>query len=279
MNDLVIGAGYNLTWEQCRVWVNSLNTSGFEGEKILVYFGENHPLFDELNKRGVKVAVFPHLTSAHNVCVSRFGAYHALLASAKQKFNWVIATDVTDVVFQKNPSDFLAERIAASENHVASSENLKYNQEPWGKNNLTLSFGEDQYKFLQNSTIYNAGVIAARHDRMMDISNIIYQLSITRLQHVFGGGGPDQAAYNVLLSMETLNQGTAYLSHDYAWACQCGTTLDPSKPDYAKIGIDPIPTSDGEHIVNSRNNVYTIVHQYNRVPSMKEYFERKYNGN
>ncbi len=275
MKNLVIGAGYNLTWDQCRVWVNSLNQSGFTGDKILTYFGNNPPLFEKLRENGVMVAVFPHLTSAHNVCVTRFGAYHALLTTKKKKYDWVIATDVTDVVFQTNPEDFLDSSI--HENHIASSENLRYNQEAWGKNNLILSFGEDQYKLLENNTIYNAGVIAAHHDRLADISNLIFQLSVTRLQHVFGGGGPDQAAYNVLLSMDTFNEKTGYFTHDTAWACQCGTTLDPSKPDYAKNGIEAVPTFNGEYVVNSRGAPYTIVHQYNRVPELKEYFERNYN--
>lgn len=275
MKNLVIGAGYNLTWDQCKVWVNSLNRSGFTGDKILVYFGSNLPLFEKLKENGIVVAAFPSLTAAHNVCVMRFGAYHALLKSCKQEYNWVIATDVTDVVFQFNPEEMLHD--LDYENHIASSENLKYSQEVWGKNNLMLSFGEDQYKYLENSTIYNAGVIAAQHRRMMDISNLIYQLSVTRLQHVFGGGGPDQAAYNFILNMDTINDNTGYFSHDSAWACQCGTTMVPNRPEYTQNGICPPPQFNGENVVTSRGAPYFIVHQYNRVPELKEYFERKYN--
>lgn len=279
MNNLVIGAVYNLTWDQCRVWVNSLNESGYTGDKLLVSFGNNPPLFEKLRENGVMVAPFESLTAAHNVCVSRFAAYHAILTTAKKKYDWVIATDVTDVVFQKNPIDFIKEMCDNGENHIASSENLKYNQEVWGKNNLILSFGEDQFAYMYFDTIYNAGVIAATHDRMVDICNITFQLSMARLQHVFGGGGPDQAAYNVMLKASSFNEHTFFANHDTAWACQCGTTIDPSKPEYAKIGIDPVPLFNGVEVVNSRNSPYHIVHQYNRVPYLKEHFERKYNGN
>lgn len=276
MTNLIMGAGYNLTWEQCRVWAVSLKECGFKGDKILVYFGNNPLLFEKLREHDITVAVFPSLTSAHNVCVTRFGAYHALLVNSPNKYNWVITTDVTDVVFQKNPMEFInAEGIFT--NHIASSENLKYNQEAWGKNNLMLSFGEDQYKLLHDSTIYNAGVIAARQERMIDVSNLIYQLCVTRLQHVFGGGGPDQAAYNILLNTLTLNENTAYLDHDMSWACQCGTTMDPARPKYHDIGRDKPPIFNGEYVVNSRDEPYIIVHQYNRVPQLKEYYERKYN--
>lgn len=276
MTDLVIGAGYNLTWDQCRVWAKSLVDSGFDGDKILVYFGNNPALFEKLKEHGFKVAIFPSLTAAHNVCVTRFGAYHALLLNSPNKYNWVIATDVTDVVFQDNPMNFIQIEEEFGVNHLASSENLRYNQEAWGKNNLILSFGEDQYKILHDSTIYNAGVIAAKQDRMIDICNLVFQLSFTRLQHVFGGGGPDQAAYNLLLNTLTMNEHTAYLEHDVAWACQCGTTMDPARPQYHDIGKDKPPTFNGEYVINSRGAPYTIVHQYNRVPQLKEYYERKY---
>lgn len=277
MKNLVIGAGYNLTWEQCRVWALSLNESGFTGDKILVYFGNNSALFEKLNEHGFKVAVFPSLTAAHNVCVTRFGAYHALLANSPNQYNWVIATDVTDVVFQNDPINFLNGDGMGHVEHVASSENLKYNQEAWGKNNLMLSFGEDQYKLIHDSTIYNAGVIAAKQERMIDICNLVFQLSFVRLQHVWGGGGPDQAAYNVLLNTPTFNEHTDYMEHDMPWACQCGTTMDPARPQYHNIGKDKPPTFNGEYVVNSKQTPYHIVHQYNRVPELKEYYERKYN--
>lgn len=277
MNNLVIGSAFDLSWEQCRVWVNSLNASGFTGDKILVYFGTNLPLFEKLRQHGILIAAFPSLSLAHNVCVTRFGAYNAILRAEKRRnYDWVIATDVTDVVFQKNPDDYFS-RVSNNTDLVASSENLVYKDEPWGKNNLILSFGEEQFLAMANNTIYNAGVIAARHAKMADISQLIYQLSVARTQHVFGGGGPDQAAYNFILSLPTMNENTRVSYHDEGWACQCGTNLDPSKPHYNGFHLNPIPTFDGENVINSTKEPYFIVHQYNRVPELKEYYERKYN--
>jgi hypothetical protein len=276
MNDLVIGSGYNLSWEQCRVWVNSLNQSGFEGDKIFVYFGQNQELFDKMNENGFAVATFPSLTAAHNICVVRFAAYAAILNAPNAKiYDWVIATDVTDVVFQKNPMDYINN--LKKVDHLASDENLMYKDEPWGKNNLTLSFGSDQYERQKQHIIRNAGVIAAHHQRMADISNLIFIMSQGRPQHVYGGGGPDQAAYNIIMGMLSLNRNTEYGHHDNAWACQCGTTMDKNKPDLIKMNVGPLPKFNGEYVVNSVEEPYHIVHQYNRVPELKEYFERKYN--
>lgn len=279
MTNLVIGSGYNLNWNQIAVWAKSLRASGYKDDAILVYFGHNSPLFQLLYDYDISVALFPDLNLAHNVCVDRFAAYHALLDSAPNKYDWVLATDVTDVVFQKDPMLHLAE-VEKWQNGVvfyASSENLTYEHEPWGKNNLILSFGDEAYTHMMGRTIYNAGVIAAKHSRMTDISNLIWNMCVGRPQHVFGGGGPDQAAYNVLLNATTFHTYSAYAAHDNGWACQCGTTLDPNKPYYKDHMIDPLPSFDGKNVITSTGNSYHIVHQYNRVPELKEHFERIYN--
>lgn len=279
MTNLVIGSGYNLNWNQIAVWAKSLRASGYKDDAILVYFGHNSPLFQLLYDYDISVALFPDLNLAHNVCVDRFAAYHALLASAPNKYDWVLATDVTDVVFQKDPMLHLAE-VEQWQNGVvfyASSENLTYEHEPWGQNNLILSFGGETYSHMMGRTIYNAGVIAAKHSRMTDISNLIWNMCVGRPQHVFGGGGPDQAAYNVLLNATTFHTYSAYATHDNGWVCQCGTTLDPNKPYYKDHMIDPVPSFDGTNVVTSTGEPYHIVHQYNRVPALKEHFERKYN--
>lgn len=283
MTDLVLGSAFNLNWNQVALWAKSLRASGYSDDAILVYFGTPpQDLVDELGKLKIQVALFSDLPVHVNVCVCRFAAYNALLSykQVPKHYNWVIATDVTDVVFQANPSlhlENLNETYEPSMNHVASSENLIYKNEYWGKNNLTLSFGEEEYLALENKTIYNAGVIAAKHDRMADISRLIWQMCNNRPQHIFGGGGPDQAAYNIILNMVSINTKTHYAAHDEEWACQCGTNLDPSKPFYKEHLIETPPFFNGTFVVNSDNIPYNIVHQYNRVPELKEYFERKYN--
>lgn len=283
MKNLVIGSAHSLTWEQCRVWAKSLRASGYTGDAFLVYFGDVPPdLQQNLSPLNITIVPFVSLQQTQNVCVARFAAYNAVLHHSPLKYDWVTATDVTDVVFQKNPDDFinnLDKHPIGGLNyiHIASSENLTYEQEAWGKNNLILSFGHDHYESMQNNTIFNAGVISAQQFRMEDICDLIFQMCVGRPQFTPGGGGPDQAAYNVLLGKPSLNYRTFYTYHDNDWACQCGTTMDPNKPQYQAMSDGPLPKFNGDAVVNSKGDIYHIVHQYNRVPELKEYFERKYN--
>lgn len=278
MSNLVIGSGYNLNWNQIAVWAKSLRASGYTDDAILVYFGNpTEDVKTELAKLNISIAYFADLPLNQNICVIRFGAYARLLMTAPKQYDWVLATDISDVVFQKNPMDFLSKTSFNNIDHVASSENLVYGNEPWGQQNLVLSFGNELYEFMMHNTIFNAGVIAARHNRMSDLSELIWQTCQGRQQHVFGGGGPDQAAYNFLLNLPTINRKTHLGLHDEPWACQCGTNLDPRKTDLIQHLQEPAPKFDGENVVTSSGIQYHIVHQYNRVPELKEYFERKYN--
>ena len=36
MRDLIVGCSTNYSWEQLKYWVNSINKSGFQGEKVLI---------------------------------------------------------------------------------------------------------------------------------------------------------------------------------------------------------------------------------------------------
>jgi hypothetical protein len=61
------------------------------------------------------------------------------------------------------------------------------------------------------------------------------------------------------------------------WACQLGTTADPSKIDsFRPFLLEPSPKLESDKVVTSEGIEYTIVHQYDRVPEWKKVIEAKY---
>jgi hypothetical protein len=98
-------------------------------------------------------------------------------------------------------------------------------------------------------------------------------LAINNVQHPT----PDQAGVNVMLSIEPYKSITKFNDHDTNWACECGTTVDPSKINsFRPFLLSPEPIFDGEYAYTSKGEKYVMVHQYNRVPEWKEKIERKY---
>jgi hypothetical protein len=98
-------------------------------------------------------------------------------------------------------------------------------------------------------------------------------------QHVPGGGGPDQAALNLFLSNPAFAGHVEVATHVQTWAAQLGTTMDPTKiQGFEKFLLEPAPKFDSEQdaVVNYQGDPFTIVHQWDRVPEVREMVERKY---
>jgi hypothetical protein len=275
MKDVIIGAVYNLSWDQCKNWVNSINRSGFDGHKVVCMFGSNNDLVDRFIENKFEVYEFRDLMSEEHICAARFSVYNLILDSIESPIRNVIATDVTDVIFQKNPSAYLDRFEFEGEVIITSSENIKYKDEGWGAHNMNISFGIPAFERMKESTIINAGVMAGSYRIMRDLFFAVSAMCTNRNQHIAGGGGPDQAAYNLLMSLYPFQQHQRFIRHDEGWACQVGTVADPRK-DYSAVNIDPAPTLDGNVIKTSTGVDYFIVHQYNRNPLFTQVINEKF---
>jgi hypothetical protein len=68
-----------------------------------------------------------------------------------------------------------------------------------------------------------------------------------------------------------------YLRSEDGWAAQLGTTVDPSKIDnFGPLLLEPSPKLEGGKVVTSTGTPFTIVHQYDRVPTWRHVVEAKY---
>lgn len=276
--DAVIGfiTGYN--FDKLKPWVYSLIDSGFAGDKYMVCYDIAENVHKQLQTLGF-TTVNIKKEEPFNIVVHRFYHLWWLLTNIKDKYRYVITTDVADVIFQTNPSEWLRDYVdlVGDLNLVGSSEGLKYSDEPWGRDNMRLSFGENLYNRMQYRRIFNAGVIAGKHEYVRDLALNVFLSCQGSPLHVPGGGGPDQAAYNLILSMEPWWENLLVADHYDGWACQCGTTVDPNKIDSFRPNLlEGEPVWDGEYALTPYGKKYAIVHQYNRVPAWKEVIEKRY---
>jgi hypothetical protein len=288
--DLVIGAITGYKWDQIKYWVNSLDRSGFAGVKAVIAYNIDYDTLEELQKRNYAILAFTKDDTNRRVTypnkdfaivVDRFLHYYLMLDNAdnREKIRYVVATDVRDVIFQANPSLFLNTMELRAIQLLMSSEGIAYQHEPWGANNLLQSFGPIMYDRHKENTIINCGVLAGRFDTFMGLAKSVYLLSHGTVQHVPGGGGPDQAALNLLLSTPIYDHVTEIATHTQLWAAQLGTMMDPNKiTAYKPYLTEPTPVYNPktEWVENATGTPYTIVHQWDRVPEVKEMVERFY---
>lgn len=295
IKDLIIGNATNYTWNDLKYWVNSIKKSRFDGDVVLTGTNMTKDTIDKLTEMGVELSLYgtqkdngdvvsPTNNAPH---VERFFYLWNALNTTKTQYRYVITTDTRDVVFQQNPTDWLVDNLYMY-NLVASSEGMRYKNEPWGNQNLMETFGPFFHNLLKDKHIYNVGVIAGEFLTVKGLMLHIFQMSINRPIPIV-----DQAVYNFIIDNPPFSTETFLTNNSDAWAIQLGTTLEAVKAGSGDLGLnfgaDPTkqmlyqmnyednqPKFDSGVVKTHDGKPFAIVHQYDRIPSLKAEIERIY---
>lgn len=292
--DAVVGCISEYDYHKIEPWVVSLERSGFSGDKIMVCYNIRKETANKLIERGWHVYGFSTDSVGNYVCnvpsyrvvVERFHSLYQLsrLLKWKEKYRFIITTDVKDVVFQRNVSDFLEENYARDGKKInVGSECIRFRDEPWGDENMKNSYPA-AYERMKDETIYNCGTISGTADVMEDLFLNIYLLCLGSPVH-----NPDQAAINILLSTNPWKQITRFNTMQSGYAVQLGTVNDPQKIAQFKSKLTeqklPTMTLDGLVLLEREDDeqsdlqgeiVPCIIHQYDRNPHWKQVIENRY---
>ena len=281
-NDMIIGCYTDYNWDRIKFWANSIDASGFTGSKVMIVFNSDKDTVKALLDRNFMVIGFKQDEtrfftdpSPFMVHVERFFHIWHTLQNVVEKPRYVITTDVRDVVFQTNPSEWLEDNLGSHNpgcDMVASSESIRFIDEPWNNHNLYDTFGGYFHEVLKNREVYNVGVLAGKWDTIKDLSMMIFQMSLNRPIPI-----TDQSVYNFLLAQKQFSEKTFFPQSQYAWAAQLGTTMDPTKiAEFRSKLLDEEPIVKEDGVYNSNGRKYCIVHQYDRVPGLREQIEQRY---
>jgi hypothetical protein len=205
--------------------------------------------------------------------VLRFLSIYDYLHKNWQKYDYVITTDVKDVYFQTNP--FLIFKNPYYQDNslklVIASEGLTYKNEPWGNENLYQTYGQYVYEEFKNNEIFNVGTFGGHSEYVKDMVFNIFTNATNRPIPIC-----DQAVFNVLINTVPYKDIVFY-THD--WACELGTVMDPSKIEKFRPNLlfsEPIWQDGLVKIPPLAGRIFPIVHQYDRVPEIKKFVEKKF---
>lgn len=284
--DAIIGSITNYNVIQLKPYVNSLLRSGFNGDKYMICYDVSYDVVNYLKENGFIVHTFESNEEKKNyfynkppnyvIVVERFLHMYSFLSQLPENitstYRYLISTDVGDVVFQSNPSEWLSNNINDFK-IIAASESVIYKNEIyWGANNLLNSFGQEIYDKIKDNLIFNAGSLCGEFNILKNMFLEIYNMC-----QEYKTPNPDQAAYNVLLSLESYKSITKFSISKEGWAAQLGTTMVER---FNELLFDknekPIFNKEIGLLCTSENIPYVIVHQYNRVPELIEFYTKKY---
>jgi len=281
IKDLIVGAADNYSWDKIHNWIVSIEKSGFEGDVVLLVYRMDdmtvrqclqHPKMtmvqcstDSWAKPIVHNAKGRD-TQSHQM---RFFHLWQFLKEHKMSYRYVIVTDVRDVVFQSNPSQWF-NQFAVRPDMIAPSEGIEYQDEAWGKENILNGFGPYVYEDMKTRRICNVGTIAIRGEIAGHVAMNLYLLGENRYIP------NDQSGFNWFIYHQmTVSPETVMIAtEEFAWACEVGTMADPHKQHLWPLLKEAQPMQKADGIYNSVGEKFVMVHQYDRNPEYNEYFNK-----
>jgi hypothetical protein len=297
--DLIIAFSSNYTWNDIQYWVNSLKKTGYAGEIHIVSDNMNKETIEKLASKNIKISLYGKKNDAGDFVAEQsiaphvnrfFYIWNVLNTLKEEEYRYVVTTDIRDVIFQSDPM-VLLEDFLVMFSLVASSEGLRYKDEPWGNKNLQDAFGPFYHNLLKDKLIYNVGVIGGDFQTVRGLLSLIFQLSINRPIQIV-----DQAVYNYILNTEPFVYDTFFTNNSYKWAVQLGTTLQAVQAGSGDLGqaflasqenrdayfkaYDDLPVwIDNGEVYSVNKAKYAIVHQWDRVPELAEKIKQLYGDN
>ena len=278
MKDLLIGAADNYTWDQLRPWALSIKETGFEGDVVLLAYRISSEAIVECEKAGIVVlkATLDDFarpidhgkmglsTQAHQL--RNFHMWQYLMGAAEpDEYRYVIVSDTRDIYFQRNPSLWLDLHFPFGKKIMLPSEGIMLDKEDWNANMIKQAFGPFVWEWIMKFRVAcNSGSFVGERYAMQNML-----LAMHLVEKHIGMSGIDQGTLNVLGATAFADQ-IEVCTMDRGWACQCGTVLDPTKSFLWDRLHEPRPHIGDIEVTNSKGDPFVIVHQWDRVPELKD---------
>ena len=251
-------------------FVGSLFRTGFRSTVVIigrpsdkaafVALKHQYPIFD------LQLAMIPADFQVRNITNLRFDLYEKWLRRGTIKTDYIMLSDVGDVMFQRNPEEFelTADLYATAEGGRADLriiKNCQYNGGWAHRLALEIVAYQGDYSCVIEKPILCAGTIIGRTGvigrLVRDLNMRIVEMLTTPLPpdgiRFVNKTGLDQILYNYVVHFGRLEGvDTQILTNDEP-------LVNTVQPERTQV------TSEGK-VVDKYGNVYYIVHQYNRLP-------------
>ncbi len=255
IHDHLFGTTFGLRADQVAPWAESCRASGFTGRVHLFTYDRDPSLVRGLGDLAASFSVelipVSDLVSPRQLNKERYQLYGQLMDRLGLRTERVITSDVRDLVFQTNPSDWLNAHLL-SYDVVTSSEGIAVGDDDWNKSCTVKAYGDSGYQAVRREPVLNGGLLAGRAGALRRLFEEIYAECYL---------APQNPSDQVILR-SVISRGGAYrvlaTDHRDSWACHCGNLKNPKR-------TDPVPIVEDGRFYTSSRELYVVVHQYDRA--------------
>ena len=175
MKKALVGCVNNVSknMSKIEVWANSFKNVS-DGVVCLVTINATKEEEKMLELSGIQVSPYSMELSD---TVNNVRLQYEINTIKKSDWDWVLVTDVFDVVFQSDPFDMM---ISDSTELVIGNEGIKHNEEPWNLDVAQKCY-PDQVDNLRDKYIYCSGVIGCNKDSMVKLLEMMDTITMSGL--------------------------------------------------------------------------------------------------
>ena len=276
--NLIIGAFDRYEWPQIAPWVLSIRQSGFAGDVVAIALNASYATLRKLTAQDCHLVVFNrddrarrvHYASPLTVQIERFLFVYLFLQSRWRDYEFVIATDMRDVVFQCDPVAWLRENLGDNK-LVVAGEGIRLKDEASTRQNFFETYGTALYRAYQEREVCNVGVLAGRSDHVMDLALNLFGASVNRQTPVAG-----RTVYNQLVHTQPYADIVRHCHPEDDWVCLAARIADPAKCGTRPLPMYRPPVLDHGVVRNASGRPYVIVHRYDRDPAWNDALLQRY---
>ncbi len=275
------------TVEDVKPWTVSLKDSGFDGKVFVLVYQPTQELVEYFKENEFHV-VGGNEEGLTHIATQRFLDYtHILNSEHCNDVDYVLHTDIRDVIFQTNPCEWFNSERKGGKYIFASAEGVNYKHEDWNGDGIQHHFGENIYRELADVETLCSGVIMAEKNVFIDLCTAMYQAAFFTKDP---GGFIDQHFYNLLIR-KSFSEVTEVVPADSPYVANLGTlaaipfnspewSTGPRTPynsyerfrkgTYLDHMLVEVPQMIGGKVCTPSGEPYCIVHQYDRYAPWKE---------
>lgn len=271
MKKLLLSTSRGYKIEQLKNWILSALKHRNDFDIGLVLLDDDREIIEYCNYKNIKIfPAFDQNVYKHNTYFfGRCNILHNILLDID--YDYVLITDLRDIVFQENPFPKLMEKIG-DKDAVFTSENITIRNEPWNANVLFQLFKQEIFNKIGDCDVINGGIMFGKPKFLAQINKLVYSLT----HSLQGEEIRDQAGlqylyhhFDIIRDRCVLATGDDYIVAHLAVAGPTEFFERWGFNNSLKSGHAIFDKSDNM-VKNPNGKIYSIAHQYTRIAEWNE---------
>ena len=191
-----------------------------------------------------------YVKTFHQISGSRYCFYSEYLKKNREKYKYILVTDVRDVIFQADPFENLQGEVLKfySENHTIKE---SFYTSYWIKN----AFGKSRLAKIENNRSICSGTTIGSVELILDYIEKMISKQAEITSGITGLGGFDQGVHNFLI-YNNFFQNSLITNNGYGEVITLGEASN-------------IKLNDNEELINEDLSIVPVIHQFDRFPDLK----------